>query len=375
MLLADDSPERRRTLADLVRQLALSPEEAASGPEALALLARPGGPRLALLARDLPGLDGVALCSRVRALELAVRPHLIVVGAGPDLLPALQVGADDGLGWPPELGELKARLAVGLRNVQLQLDLQGRLAQLEAALQRLDVVGAAAARAAAPAPAPPAAPGTLSAAVWALEPVRRLPGRMEAVLGRLGAGAGPEGEPLLAHAALGLPDQGAWLDLVLAAGRDRLARALASLTGREAGTGAALEDSLGDLLRLVLEGLRQPLEEAGVRCVQPLRPRPQAGALAPPPGPHRLGLERGGWTLTVVESPSRPLWVPFPALTPGLVLLAPLHPPGQPEVEVLARGTLLRPGYLARARSFFPAGAGAPVEVMPASAFTLAQAG
>jgi CheY-like chemotaxis protein len=377
VLVAEDSMVQRRLLVGLLKQLSMEAVEAANGEEALVVLSRPDGPRLALIDWEMPGLDGIELCRRVRAMKHPIRPHLILVTARDsraDVVQALQAGADDYLTKPPDVGELLARVRVGLRNVQLQQELQARITELESTLRRLDVVGTIAARSEpAPASTPPA-DCTLTPALWALDGIRRIPERLETLLSGLGESQGDEGHELWAHVALGLPDQGAWVDLVLVTGRARMRSAFTSLTGRTPGGDQELLDTLSDLLGMVLKGVQHHLDEHRVPSVRPLPPRAFVGTGRPVAGAHLLRLERSECTLSVLETPSARRVAPFATLVPGLVLLEALHPPGLPDVEVLPRGTLLKSSYLQRAGPFFQASPQAPVEVMPASAFTVAQA-
>jgi hypothetical protein len=163
------------------------------------------------------------------------------------------------------------------------------------------------------------------------------------------------------------------VDFVLATSRARMRTAFASLTGRKASGDAELLDTLSDLLGLVLKGVLHHLEEHRVVFVRPLPSRAFVGAPRLPGSEHSLKLERSDCQLSVLESTSARKTTPFSALAPGQVLLGALHPPALPQVEVLARGTLLKPSYLQRARSFFQAAGETPVEVMAASPFTQAQ--
>jgi hypothetical protein len=129
------------------------------------------------------------------------------------------------------------------------------------------------------------------------------------------------------------------------------------------------------VLSLVLKGVQHLLEQQGVPFVRTGAARAWVGA-SKTQFEHKLELERSGCILTLAESRAAPQKTPFSALGPGLVLLGALHPPQLPDVEVLARGTLLRPSYLQRARSFFQGpNAEALIDVMAASALTVAQAG
>jgi two-component system response regulator MprA len=79
-------------------------------------------PDLALVARDLPGLDGVALARQLRALG-ATAPILLLC-RGDDYVErvkALDAGADDVLATPYALEELGARLRALLRRSRMGL--------------------------------------------------------------------------------------------------------------------------------------------------------------------------------------------------------------------------------------------------------------
>jgi CheY-like chemotaxis protein len=384
VLVAAASPARRRLLAEPLGEPVgevVEVLEAAGGDETLALLARPDGPRLVLVERALPGLDGLELCRRVRALALAVRPYLLVVDTGDaegQGLEALRAGADDTLVWPPERGVLLRRVRAGLRNLQLQEAVLARFAQLEATLQRLDAVGVVAAGPEGD-PGPPAS-WPLSRSLWEVKAFRRLPERLEATLERLGQAEGADaggvgGGELWAHVALALPAQEAWVDLVLSASRARLRSLLVALGGAAAGSDRELGDAQGHALGLLVAGLQHDLDAQGVAFVRPLPPRARPGAPVAAAGDRRLRLERGGCVLTATEAPAPRRQVAFSALQPGMVLLEALRPPGQPQVEVLPRGTWLKASYLQRAKAFFSTGEEPLLEVVQASAFAAAQWG
>jgi diguanylate cyclase (GGDEF)-like protein len=88
------------------------------------LLTKPDAPRLALLDWVLPGIDGVELCRRVRHRpETEAYTYTILLTAKSqkeEMLEAMDAGADDFLAKPFDPPELKARLLVGKRIVELQ---------------------------------------------------------------------------------------------------------------------------------------------------------------------------------------------------------------------------------------------------------------
>jgi DNA-binding response OmpR family regulator len=85
----------------------------------------------------MPTLDGPELCRRIRA-NTATAPMYVMLltsrSARSDLVAGLEAGADDYLVKPFDLGELRARVHVGMRVATLQERLADRVAELQAAL-------------------------------------------------------------------------------------------------------------------------------------------------------------------------------------------------------------------------------------------------
>ncbi len=382
VLVAEDSDTQRKLLAGVLRQFSVEPIEASSGSEALDFLLRPDGPRIALIDWEMPGFSGIEVCRKVREATLELRPYLILVTGRTDrkdVVEALEAGADDYLTKPPHPGELQARVQVGMRNLDLQRELKQRIVELEGALHRLDVVGAVAAQTTgnrAPVAAAHRA-GTLTPQLEALDALRGLPERFASVVANFkGNDDGSQAPELWAHLSLALPGQAAWLDATLEVSRGRAAEAFNRLSGQSATTDQALLDGVSDVLTLVMRGFQQQLEESGVQVLKPISARSFVGSLAMPASPHCLQLAQSGWTLQVLESAAPVRAEKFGELTPGSMLINSLTPPKLPDVEVLAKGTLLKVSYLTRAGSFFRGEAAqTEVSVMEASKFALERRG
>jgi two-component system, cell cycle response regulator len=126
-LVVDDSPVYRQILASHLEEWGFPFTIAKDGSEAWALLQRPDSPRLVLLDWVLPDIDGVELCRRIRLQSAAKSYSYIILLTGKDgkrdLLEAMQAGADDYLVKPFDQLELKARLLVGKRIVNLHKEL------------------------------------------------------------------------------------------------------------------------------------------------------------------------------------------------------------------------------------------------------------
>ena len=92
--------------------------QAFDGPEALAMVTREA-PHLVILDWMLPGLDGLAVCRRIRQEHLMPIIMLTARGEEVDRVLGLEVGADDYVVKPFSIRELMARVRATLRRVAL----------------------------------------------------------------------------------------------------------------------------------------------------------------------------------------------------------------------------------------------------------------
>jgi phosphoserine phosphatase RsbU/P len=140
LLVADDDLVSRRILEATLRKWGYDIVTANDGLEAWEELCVPGGASIALLDWTMPSLDGVEVCRRVRALQLAEPRYLIVVTGRTtreDVLEGLGAGADEYVTKPYDPRELRARVQTGRRIVELQRSLSERVRALEQALQQV----------------------------------------------------------------------------------------------------------------------------------------------------------------------------------------------------------------------------------------------
>src|SRR5919198_1383734 len=117
LLVVDDDPAIRRMLERTLAAEGYQVRVAGDGGGALAALER-SLPDLLVLDVAMPGLDGLAVCRRLRDKGLAL-PILLLTArdAIDDRVDGLDAGADDYLVKPFALKELKARLRALLRRV------------------------------------------------------------------------------------------------------------------------------------------------------------------------------------------------------------------------------------------------------------------
>jgi sigma-B regulation protein RsbU (phosphoserine phosphatase) len=139
ILVAEDDPVSRRVLEAILTKWGFEVVAASDGNEAWTVLQQDDVPPVAILDWMMPGLDGVELCRRVRQLHR--RPlHIILLtarGNKEDIVVGLQSGADDYITKPFDREELRARVQVGVRVVELESELADRVKALEEALARV----------------------------------------------------------------------------------------------------------------------------------------------------------------------------------------------------------------------------------------------
>ncbi len=147
ILIAEDNRFYRSMLAATLQEWGYEVLTTGNGEEAWQILRQQEVPPLAILDWVMPGLEGVELCRKVRALARAQPTYLIMLTAKDgkeNVITGLGAGADDYIQKPFDREELRARLQVGLRIVGLQQNLAARVTELESALsgaQKMEAIG------------------------------------------------------------------------------------------------------------------------------------------------------------------------------------------------------------------------------------------
>ena len=139
ILLVEDSVVDRHQISGYLQEWGLEFQAVDHGNKAWELLQKPEAPGLVLLDWMLPGLDGIQLCRKIRTLgsegTYFYTVMLTAKDRKQDLLTAMAAGADDYLAKPVAPQELRARVMVGKRILELQQSL--RFAATHDSLTRL----------------------------------------------------------------------------------------------------------------------------------------------------------------------------------------------------------------------------------------------
>lgn len=141
ILIVDDDPISLRMLSVTLRRLGYSVEEARDGGEAWDYFEGEGrSPRIMVLDWMMPVMDGPELCRRVR--DRLDQPYTYIVflttkGSREDVIDGFEAGADDYLIKPYHPHELRSRLDVGRRILDLQGALHTKVSELEGALSHV----------------------------------------------------------------------------------------------------------------------------------------------------------------------------------------------------------------------------------------------
>jgi two-component system cell cycle response regulator len=122
-LVAEDDPMFRRILQSWLGTWGYDVSVAEDGARAWNLLQLERPPHLLILDWIMPGMDGTELCRRIREQQKSPYQYILLVTGKndrQDVVHGLDAGADHYLTKPFDRDELRARLRVGKRILQLQ---------------------------------------------------------------------------------------------------------------------------------------------------------------------------------------------------------------------------------------------------------------
>lgn len=138
ILLAEDDNVSRMLITRQLEGWGYLVDGYDNGSEAMMAIRKRGAPSVAIIDWEMPGMDGLEICRRVREAEWPI--YIIMLTSrhnSKDLVEALESGAHDYLAKPCNPDELRARIKVGHRMIELQTTLAARVAELELATRRI----------------------------------------------------------------------------------------------------------------------------------------------------------------------------------------------------------------------------------------------
>ena len=147
VLIAEDDPVSRRILSATLERWNYTVEPTCDGAEAWSALNGPDPAPVAILDWMMPGMDGTEICRRLREAPDREPTYVILLTArhsSNDVVEGLEAGADDYVRKPFDRDELRARLRVGERILNLQRAVRERIRALGESKAHLDAILASA---------------------------------------------------------------------------------------------------------------------------------------------------------------------------------------------------------------------------------------
>lgn len=140
ILIAEDDSVSRLVLSTNLVNWGHEVVTAVNGLEAWRASQEDDAPRLAILDWMMPEMEGPEVCRRMRESTATIPPYIILLTArqgAKEVVEGMQAGADDYLTKPYHRDELRMRVQVGVRMIDLQTKLADRIGELEEALDRV----------------------------------------------------------------------------------------------------------------------------------------------------------------------------------------------------------------------------------------------
>jgi len=123
ILIAEDNVTTRRILETILVKWNYDVISACDGNDAWEKLQENDPPKLIILDWMMPGIDGIEICRRLRRKDSVDPMYIILLTSRDeknDVVEGLGAGADDYISKPFDTEELRARIDVGRRVVDLQ---------------------------------------------------------------------------------------------------------------------------------------------------------------------------------------------------------------------------------------------------------------
>jgi len=122
-MIVDDDTISRKLLENVLPKWGYSVEFAKDGVEAWERIQHPEAPNLIISDWMMPEMDGIELCRKIRLMKRSGYIYFIILtskGSKEDVVKGLDAGADDFLVKPFDYEELKYRIKIGERIIDLE---------------------------------------------------------------------------------------------------------------------------------------------------------------------------------------------------------------------------------------------------------------
>lgn len=140
ILIAEDDFVSRKLLQKSLINWGFDVEVVEDGAAALDALNHENAPRLAILDWMMPGMTGIDVCRAIRMNHKGPYIYIILLTAleqTEHVVEGFDAGADDYISKPFQAQELRARIKVGLRILELQKSLSDHIYKLQDALNNI----------------------------------------------------------------------------------------------------------------------------------------------------------------------------------------------------------------------------------------------
>jgi DNA-binding response OmpR family regulator len=140
ILIAEDNLVSRKLLSVVLKKWGHEVVAVDDGKAAWDELQKPDAPKLVILDWNMPEMDGLQVCLRVKKSGTPDPPYIIILTARTqkkDIVQALEAGANDYMTKPFNNMELRARVRVGQRMVEMKEKLSLQVQELRTALDHI----------------------------------------------------------------------------------------------------------------------------------------------------------------------------------------------------------------------------------------------
>jgi two-component system cell cycle response regulator len=123
IIIVEDEPISRRILENFLIECGYEVLSASDGMGALEIIQSPDAPRLVISDWMMPNMNGVELCEKIRGMEKDQYTYFILLTTKAekgDIIKGLESGADDFIVKPFDREELKYRVKIGERIINLE---------------------------------------------------------------------------------------------------------------------------------------------------------------------------------------------------------------------------------------------------------------